>query len=38
MDEGGIVEFGDHASLLARDGMYAELYRRQQLEEEIEAL
>jgi ATP-binding cassette, subfamily B, multidrug efflux pump len=38
MDEGRIVEFGDHAALLARDGIYADLYRQQQLEEEIEAL
>jgi ATP-binding cassette subfamily B protein len=38
MDDGRIVEFGDHATLLARDGLYAELYRQQQLEEEIEAL
>lgn len=38
MDEGRIVEFGDHAALLAHDGLYADLYRQQQLEEEIEAL
>ena len=38
MDEGRIIEFGDHATLLARNGVYAELYRQQQLEEEIEAL
>jgi ATP-binding cassette subfamily B protein len=38
MDEGRIIEFGNHATLLARDGLYAELYRQQQLEEEIEAL
>lgn len=37
--EGGrIVEFGDHGSLLARDGLYAETFRRQQVEREIEGL
>ena len=38
VDEGRIVELGDHAALLARDGLYAEFYRQQLLEEEIEAL
>ncbi len=38
VDEGRIVEVGDHAALLARDGLYAELFRQQRLEEEIEAL
>jgi ATP-binding cassette subfamily B protein len=38
LDEGRIVELGDHAALLARDGLYAEFYRQQLLEEEIEAL
>jgi ATP-binding cassette subfamily B protein len=38
LDDGRIVELGDHATLLAHDGLYAELYRQQQLEEEIEAL
>ncbi len=38
VEDGRIVEFGDHPSLLARGGIYAELFRQQQLEEEIEAL
>ena len=38
LDDGRIVELGDHATLLARDGLYADLYRQQQLEEELEAL
>lgn len=38
VDDGRIVEFGDHPTLMAHDGLYAELYRQQQLEEEIEAL
>jgi ATP-binding cassette subfamily B protein len=38
VDDGRVIEFGDHRSLLAADGVYAELFRRQQLEEEIEAL
>jgi ATP-binding cassette subfamily B protein len=38
VDEGRIVELGDHATLLAHDGLYAEFYRQQLLEEEIEAL
>lgn len=38
IDDGRLVEFGTHAALVARDGLYAELFRQQQLEEEIEAL
>ncbi len=36
LDEGRVAEMGDHGSLLAKGGIYAELYWRGQLEEEIE--
>lgn len=35
LDDGRIVERGTHDALVARDGYYAALYRRQTLEEEI---
>ncbi len=38
LDDGRVVEVGDHAALLARDGSYADLFRRQRLAEELEAL
>jgi ATP-binding cassette subfamily B protein len=38
MDHGAIVEQGDHASLLARGGFYADLYESQFAEPLAEAV
>ncbi len=38
LDEGEILEQGGHAALLKQNGVYAELHRKQLLEQEIEAL
>ncbi|HYR95151.1 MAG TPA: ABC transporter ATP-binding protein [Candidatus Binatus sp.] len=38
VDEGRIVELGDHDTLLARGGVYADLFRQQSLEVELEAI
>ena len=38
LHEGEIVERGTHEELVSRGGLYAELYRKQQLEEELEHL
>jgi ATP-binding cassette subfamily B protein len=37
LDQGRIVERGTHDALVARDGVYASMYRKQLLEEELEA-
>ena len=38
LDEGRVVERGDHAALLARGGLYADLFQRQRLTAELEAI
>jgi ATP-binding cassette subfamily B multidrug efflux pump len=38
VDDGRIVELGDHETLLAHDGLYAEMVRQQSLEEELAEL
>ena len=38
LDEGRIAEQGTHDTLVARDGIYAEMYRRQHLAQELDDL
>lgn len=38
LDEGKIIERGSHESLLVLDGLYASLYMKQQLEQDLEEL
>jgi ATP-binding cassette subfamily B protein len=38
LDEGRVVETGDHDSLMERGGVYADLFRQQALEVELEAI
>jgi ATP-binding cassette, subfamily B, multidrug efflux pump len=38
LDEGRVVERGTHEALLIHDGYYADLYRRQTIEDEIEEI
>ncbi len=38
MDEGRIVEQGDHDSLVGQDGIYGEMFRRQHLAEELDEM
>jgi len=38
LEDGRVAELGDHDSLLARGGAYADLFRQQALEGELEAI
>jgi ABC-type multidrug transport system fused ATPase/permease subunit len=37
LQHGGVIEYGTHDELVARDGWYAQMYRYQQLERVVEA-
>ena len=37
LDGGQVIERGDHRTLVAKDGVYAELHRKQLLEAELDA-
>ena len=38
LGDGALAAMGDHESLMEADGLYADLFRRQSLEEELDAI